>query len=691
MTKRANLFILMLFSLVALATLLWVMLNRFSFGYDLEWMEGGMLMHAVRLAEGRGIYVPPTSEFVPYFYTPGYPTIVAVLGKVFGISYALARSISIASTLGTMLLIFLSVKREASWPYGIIAMGVYAALFRTNGAFYDLARPDSLFLVLVLAAMFLTRYGQGVRVACIAGALCALSFLTKQTASVFFVAICVVHFWRSWRDGLMCLTFGAGLSIVGCFILNKWSDGWFWTYVFEGHQGHVFIWNNILFEYWRDLLFLAPVLLLVPLIQFWKQTPVKLAAIVLVLHWSYAFYLRATTLDYVPHMYYRELWYEEPRYAILLLPAFAALLVAATLWRLRRRPFTPSWVWLWFFVAGCGVSGLNHSTQWAYANCFMPISITAAILIGITIKNVFEQTDRFGSGCLTLLLVLQFVGVYYTPHKQVPSSDDQRALTAFETRMAKREGNSMVLTNPFLAHRSSKTFHTHRMGLQDVAYLGGVKDLSTLIRRQHFSTIAVGEGDQIPGLQRSYYEGPQLHLPTTESLRMKTGYLTRVRQLWYARSDGERSLAKGVTGTFEGSDDIAGWHFSGKAFEGNSGRVRYGGLGGQGRYVLRSDKPTKGRASTQFDGRQNIGINFLIGGACQDCYVELRDKDSLVGTLRAPRRRGPLKRVHLRIPRGRKPLSQVRIVVVDNDTKGAIIVDDFRLESIESTGSGEPQ
>ena len=37
---------------------------RWFYPYALEWMEGGMLNHAARIAEGNGIYVEPSVEFI---------------------------------------------------------------------------------------------------------------------------------------------------------------------------------------------------------------------------------------------------------------------------------------------------------------------------------------------------------------------------------------------------------------------------------------------------------------------------------------------------------------------------------------------------------------------------------------------------------------------------------------------------
>ena len=55
-----------IFRAVALALAVWfvallcyVFARRFAYPYDLEWMEGGMIAHALRLVEHQPIYAPP--------------------------------------------------------------------------------------------------------------------------------------------------------------------------------------------------------------------------------------------------------------------------------------------------------------------------------------------------------------------------------------------------------------------------------------------------------------------------------------------------------------------------------------------------------------------------------------------------------------------------------------------------------
>src|SRR5262245_34390996 len=83
----------------------WVVARRIAYPYDLEWMESGMLCHALRLYEGQPIYAAPSVDFIPHLYTPLYPAVVALLARVTGdVGYLLGRAVSVAAFAGSLLI-----------------------------------------------------------------------------------------------------------------------------------------------------------------------------------------------------------------------------------------------------------------------------------------------------------------------------------------------------------------------------------------------------------------------------------------------------------------------------------------------------------------------------------------------------------------------------------------------------------
>ena len=576
----------------------------------------------------------------------------------------------------------------SSWlsPYPWLGVGLYAALYRTSGAFYDLARPDALAALLTGLVVVIGRdageHAHPVRATLSASLLMSLAFLTKQTASVFYPAVGLFWLWRAPKWGLLYLTATLTLTSSACYALNVSTEGAFWRYIFEGHQGHVFYWKNILLRYWRDVLFLAPLLLLVPLAWYALWSRVKLLPALLMAWWLAAIAQRLTTLTYPPHMYYRELWYEEalPHRLALIIPLLLVALGAWGLWRAWRScaphatPLTShthhltqdahprlkmSGYWLWIFIAGAGASALNHSTQWAYANCFMPLGFACALSLPLMLKDLLEGsqvshpdthkithkiTHRGSSHHAFILLALlgvQWGAWVYSPNAQVPQEADRSALSALEHKLTTREPQGALFApasplTPYLL--TLGPVHTHQMGIHDVAYRGGVRGAEALFKRAisrdstqwRWAQVLTHEHATLPWLPRGYFQAERLTFHAPNALRAKTGFLTRPQALWYPRyAEGARSL-KGAQGelsaNFEPPHALMvssqashqaltwaqlGWRAEGDAFQRGPTSLKARHIEGrEGDYAALSQKQGKGALSATLSPPEG-SINHL--------------------------------------------------------------------------------
>ena len=72
---------------------------RVAHPFDMEWMEGGMLLHGLRVQNGQGLYVVPSSQFIPFIYPPLYSWCLGLGGVLFDVSYGWGRAISVMGTL----------------------------------------------------------------------------------------------------------------------------------------------------------------------------------------------------------------------------------------------------------------------------------------------------------------------------------------------------------------------------------------------------------------------------------------------------------------------------------------------------------------------------------------------------------------------------------------------------------------
>ena len=718
-------------SLGYLGAFLWVALSRLRYPAEVEWMEGGMLAHAARLAEGQPIYAPPSLDFVPFFYTPGYPaTVYALSGLTGGVTFALGRAVSLAATLGLMWLIYRALRRQAPLPYALLGVGLYAGFFRTAGAFYDVARPDSLAALLTGGVIYLGYFGRGHRAAAAAAALMCAAFLTKQTASVFYPAVGLYWLTRAPRPALTFWALTALLSAGSVYGLNEASGGAFWSYIFEGHQGHLFYWKNILVRYWRDTLYLAPLALVVPLLWFSHASPLRWPPRLLLGVWLYAYLQRASTLDYPPHMYYRELWYEGiwGRAALLVPPALIAGLAVAHA-RLTPAPArSMGGYWLWVFVAGAGASGLNHSTQWAYSNCFMPLALGVSLSVPLMLR------DLWGGGRAPLLLLVavwaQWGGWLYSPAAQVPSEVDLRALSALRARLAEVQGPLFTPASPLINHLEGRgPVHTHQMGIQDVAYRGGVLNgparlaLAARLPRPDappsapplsapsappspspWGAALTTEQARTPWLEGGYFEAERLLYVSGDALRAKTGFLTRPEALWLPRySQGARwveGVGGAVSANFEPPSpgapvlgwEALGWMAEGAAFGLTPRRLLMGGRegdygassAGEGRGGLKALGALTARLAPPpaTAPSQRLALTLLTAvvgpsGSGGEVRVELSDASGRRVARGVPR--GPLPhRLTLWLPSA--PRAPLTLRVVDDDPARGVWVDDLRWQ-----------
>jgi xanthosine utilization system XapX-like protein len=470
-------------SALALAGLLYVFARRLLYPYDLEWMEGGMLCHALRLLEHKPLYTPPSVDFVPFLYTPLYPALLALVSKIAGLTYGLARGLSIVSFLAALCAGYVFVRREGgSSTAALAAVAIPAAAFVPTGAWYDLARPDSLSLALVTIAVVVGWRARGQPAdgssaashlrAVLAAALMVAAFFAKQTAAPFMVALGLALCVARWR---VALTYGASVALLGLPLLlwaNHASGGWFWRYVFELHQQHSF-------------------------------RPIRgfLAA---------------------------------PGLLLLILGPSLLLLV----WGLLRRR-TPALAYsAWIGLVGLLVSCISYGTLWSFANAIIPGVFFLALAAGTAAGRLLDGNKAGGAGgrpplvlgllALTLLLfapngaarlLLPVVPASwkmgpraltgYDPRPFLPAGADREAGARLVERLRQAPGEVLIPGHPFYAHLAGKRVYLHRMGVLDVVQAGrpAPEGLALALATRRFSLVVMNDDEDWaswPGLLQSY-------------------------------------------------------------------------------------------------------------------------------------------------------------------------------------------
>ena len=241
------------------ASFLGVALSRLTYPYELEWTTGSMLDHVGRACDGQPIYVAPSPNYVPALYSPLYYYVSAGVAQLTGLGFLPARLVSLAATLGCGALVFAVLRRETNRALPAwIGVGLFAATYGLVETWYDIARPDSLFMLLSMAGLTALWRGTSNGTALLAAVLMTLAYLTKQTALLLAPPFAVAAGIYSWRRGLVFLAgFGASWGIA-VWALDRASDGWFWFYTWTLPLSHGYHFDLLLPFFTEDMVLVAP-------------------------------------------------------------------------------------------------------------------------------------------------------------------------------------------------------------------------------------------------------------------------------------------------------------------------------------------------------------------------------------------------------------------------------------------------
>ncbi len=232
--------------LVALA---YIVATRVTFPFDIDWLDGGSLYQAHRIAHGERLYTVGDAGFVPYPYPPLYFAMLAGIGKVTGrIDYAGARLLSILAFAGVafaavrVVYVHATALRCPPRQAALIALATAALIASgypsTFGA-YDGVRPDALAAAFAGGAVILaclpTASGSalGPRHALAAALLMTLALFTKQTHVVLALALGVLFFMRSRALGFFYAATLGTLSLGGFLALERATSGAFSSWLFS--------------------------------------------------------------------------------------------------------------------------------------------------------------------------------------------------------------------------------------------------------------------------------------------------------------------------------------------------------------------------------------------------------------------------------------------------------------------------
>jgi 4-amino-4-deoxy-L-arabinose transferase-like glycosyltransferase len=451
-------YLLLFVAVCFLALYLILAFLRIRYPFELEWMEGACVDHVLRILSLERLYVAPSLEFVPFMYTPLYFYVSAAVSKIVGVGFLPLRLVSFVSSLGSLFLIFLFVRRETkSGFWAIVSSSLFAATFRASGAWFDIARADSLFLVLILAGLYLLRFKNSPESYLFAGLLFSLSFLTKQTALIISLPMMLYCLLSDRRRSVYFIGTVAVMIAASTYVLNYIHDGWYAYYVSELPRGKPIVWSIFVSFWTKDIMTALPLAFIFSILYQFFQSPGQ---------------------------------------------------------RRRDRPF-----YLLMLIAMLGATWLTRLRLGSYDNVLMPAYAALSILFGLGANELFRRI-RYGSANRSRLLevgaylvcIIQFLILTYNPQRQVPGKRDVEAGNVLIATMAQMPGEVLMPYHSFLPTLAGKRSHAHHQAISDIMVGDGgpIKDklydeITRAIGRQRFDALIL-DSPWFPTLTDKYYK-----------------------------------------------------------------------------------------------------------------------------------------------------------------------------------------
>ncbi len=510
---------------------------RVAYGFDIEWMEGGMLAHAWRLRHGLGIYTLPSADWVPYIYPPLYPWLLSLLGEP---SYAAARSLSFLATLAAAAAAVFAARRErAGWGFAAAAGLLFLSAYDDGGSFFDLARNDALAIGLGAWAMALCRAGSPPAVTA-GGLLLFLAFTAKHNLAAVGLPI-LLWLWRyrGWRRAALFAAASALPALIFLGAMQLATEGRFLVYLLQVPAGHPLVgeraWPRAEVELWS----FAP----------WINGAALISALGLLARredsaWDRGLLLAAAAgalataaLGYGPELLHFQ---RSPGFrlsqsiaaGILTALALPALLIA--FYRSGRREGARYWVGIGLVLLP--LVALMRAHHGGFINVSIPgywlVSVAAASLLGAAAR-------RGGASLLALSLLAAWQlhrAAWDDPERYLPTAEDTAAGERVLALIAGYEGEVLMPHFPWYPALVGKTPSFPLIALWDIDHRGGpyrryAKDLDAALAERRWDAVITPNKPIEHGLKAHYRKAGRVGL-RGGAMRTRTGWRVQPQIIW---------------------------------------------------------------------------------------------------------------------------------------------------------------
>jgi hypothetical protein len=493
----------MLAALVGIAALFWTTFHgRVGYPFDLEWMEGGMLLHAERVRDGLPVYALPSPEYIPYIYPPLYAWVVGVLGRIFGVSYALGRWVTFLGTSTAALLLVVGLRREGvRWGLGFAGAALFLTCYDDGGAFFDLVRTDGLLVALLAGALLACRSATpwGLR---IGGLLLTAAFATKHNAAIMGIPVAAALWWEyGWKRAARFAAWSVIPALIFVVVLQITTHGLFLTYIVGVPATHPLVAERLFPKAEKELFVGFP----------WFNGAALGAAVLLLL-----------------------LGLRTPRAA-----------------RAGRLSFSARY-WLLNLVFGSVMCILMRGHHGGFVNVLIPGWWLVAFCSSLALGRLVERFPRVPIALLTAALVVwQTWAGRWDPKRYVPDAEDLEAGQKVLEVIASYPGDVLMPQSPYYPVMVGKKPSFALIGLWDIThehspFAREARSVNRAIAHQRYSAIILSSPKFPYGLDRTYKKTRTINLPG-RAFFTKTGWRARPRYV-YERKTPEEMSGRGKAG-----------------------------------------------------------------------------------------------------------------------------------------------
>jgi hypothetical protein len=446
--------------------------GRIDYPYDLEWMEGGMLLHGQRVLDGLPIYVTPSVDFIPFIYPPLYPWVLGLLGHLAPLDYTLGRAVTLAGIVAAAAALMVAVRGErGTWGESFGAAALFLACYPDSGAFYDLVRNDGFLIGILAWSLTLVR-----RDHLVAGALLLVAaFATKHTAALFGLPT-VVYLWRhkGRAAAQRFAMWSVGPALLLTLILTLTSGGLFLTYVLGVPSVHPFV-----------------------LKRFVVIGPTELAN---AMPWT----------------------------------AWLAIVAVIVAWP-RRREIDGYWAGQGILALLLALVMRGHHGGFLNVLIpgFWVLALWSGLALG-SLRRRWPRLSLHIA--MAALVAWQLWASRWNPNKYTPTAADRAAGDAIVAQLSEVDGPVLAPWSPYLPVLAGKEGSVALIALWDIDYKRGplheeAQVIAEAMENQHWGAVLTSKAKLGRGL-RKHYRRTSFTAPTGRTFYPKTGWRVRPSALW---------------------------------------------------------------------------------------------------------------------------------------------------------------